>query len=221
MNRQDAIQHVSQLALEVRKSETETISKTWDLAYGLRDELLATFDAGRDHYRSFLATAATATKRTEGQVDNMVRATNIRDGLSKAQLSKVASWPYDSILVLAVSDKQAESASKVAGRKMSVSATRTAIISKAKGSSNTKTVRTAKRDVIGATKRTRSTSADATTKLAEQLREKYQQLTNEDGDNYDPMALIAGAQLAIEHGDGTADALLFLATNTTVAASAV
>lgn len=215
MNRQQAIKHVGQLSDLVRKSEQESISRTWDLAYGLRDDLLSTFEAGTEQYRAFLATAATATKRSESMIDNLVRATNVRDSLTKAQLTKVESWPYDSILVLSISSKQAEQAGK------SISATRTAIISKAKGTSNTKSVRKAKRDVVGTTKRTRKNGADATVALAEQLREKFEQLTNEDGDNYDAMALIAGAQLAIEHGDGTADALLFLATNTTVAASVV
>lgn len=204
--RKQALDTIRSLVAELRESESTTISRTWNLAYGLVDVLLPTYEAGPEAYKGFVATAATEIGRGEKMVQNLVRAVRIQRELTDSQRSKTDGWAYDAVLALAVSEKQANEYGK------SVTATRSDIIGKSK-SGGISDVRDAKRKVLGTSTRVRSDGAAATAKLAEAIREMFVQLTSEDGDGFNPLAILAGAQLAEDHGSGTADAILHLIAN--------
>lgn len=201
-NRNSIINRIKQTAAKLSANTAQGISLTWQLAEEFVS-LRSTFPAGKEGNAAFLSTASTASGKGEATVRNMVRAYEVREGLTAKQRESVASWPYDSVLTLAGKDV--------------TSAKRTSIIGKVQkgGTTNTKDVRRIKSQVMGTVKRDRQTSAEATVKLAEKIGEDVGKLLD---NGHDPMALAAGAELARNYSGDVRAAILFVAANRQTAA---
>src|SRR5262249_30066507 len=106
----------------------------------------------------------------------------------------VASFPVSSMLVF----------------RATTPAQRTAILKAANGSTNTKTLRSIKAKVVGKKQRRRTSSAEATQKLAQLIGPKVvRAILN----GHDPWSLAAGARFAQDTPGEVASAILFLANN--------
>lgn len=195
--RNTIIGRIKTTAAELQKNTAKGIALTWNLASDFV-ALQGTYPAGKDGNAAFVAAAATASGKGEQTVKNLVRAYEVREGLSAAQRGGVSDWSPD--MVLSLSD------SKLSGSQ------RTAIIKKVQkdGTRSPIEVRKIKRTVAGGSKRTRQTSADATSKLGEKVREEVEKML---ANGHDPMSLAAGARLAREYPGDVAAAILFVAAN--------
>jgi hypothetical protein len=207
MSRKQIIARVTRSAANLAKNAKQGVALRWVLAEDLL-ALRGTFAQGKSEGAAFLATAATAANIDESVVTNLVAAAEVRAGLTAKNRGRVESdsvlWPTDSVLCL----KGVDSAQ--AGR----------IIARAEkaGTTNTKSVRGYRREVLGTVKRQRQTGAEATTKLAAAISEQVQKLLK---NGHDPMTLAAGANLAREHSGDVAAAILFVAAQVKAAEKVV
>lgn len=134
-----------------------------------------------------------------------VRAGEILSQLSESQRTAVASWPIDGIKDLGPLDEDQ----------------RAAVLKLVKGTHpDTKTIRVAREKVRPMSMRNVASGAEKTTKLAERISERVLSAIGDDPTRY--VLLITGAQIAQDHkGEDVAAAMLFLSTQTAVAASVV
>lgn len=205
MNRTALIARVRKHGAALRTLGSKTVEVTWLLAEDLV-LLQGTYPAGSEGAAAFTAAASTASGKGEATIRNLVRACEVREGLTAKQKGQVTGWSYDMILSLA-------------DRKMTA-AQRTSVIARVEksGTRSPIEVRKVKRTVVGGSKRNRQTSADATTKLAEKIRGDVEKLI---GKGHDPVTLAAGCQLAREYSGDVASAVLFIAANVKQAAVVV
>lgn len=205
MNRNSLITKIKATQAKINTKSTEVQRLTWTLAEQFT-ALKATYQAGQE--KAFLSTAATATGRTEDSVRNLVAAFEIRQGLSAKNAPRVAEWPYDSVLALRPG-KNCGNAEQ--GR----------IITKAEkaGTTNTKSIRKFRAEVVKPTHRDRQSAAEATTKLAETIRKDVERLFK---NGHDPLAIVAGIELANTYSSQyLASAVRFLAVNARMPAKVV
>lgn len=197
MTRKSLIARITRTGAELRKLGAATVDKTWSLAEDLV-LLQGTFPQGKEGAAAFKATAATASGKGEQTIANLVRAVEVRNGLSAKQRDQIGGWSYDMVLSLAGKDLSAAQRTSLIG-KVEKTGTRSPI-----------EVRKIKRTVTGTKKRDRQTSAEQTTKLAEKIGADVAKLL---GNGHDPMTLAAGARLAREYSGDIAAAILFVAAN--------
>ena len=216
-NRTSILKRIRRHAADLRTLGSRTVAVTWALAEDLV-KLQGTFPAGKDGNAAFKATAATASGKGEATVTNLVRAVEIRDGLTAKQRASVAGWSYDMVLSLGTMAGEGEKVADVPAR--TATARRNSLISKVEksGTRSPVEVRKLKRSVTGTSKRDRQTSAEATTKLANRMKDDVAKLI---GKGHDPVSLAAGARLAREYQGDVASAILFLAVNAAKAAPVV
>lgn len=203
--RKTLLARITKLGAELKVLAGQTVEKTWMLAQELVS-LQATYPQGAEGAKAFYAAAATASGKGEATIRNLVRAVEVRENLTTAQRGKVGGWSYD--MVLSLADK------KMTG------AQRTSLIGKVEksGTRSPIEVRKLKREVVGTKKRERQSSAEATTKLAEKIREDVEKLL---ANGHDPVSIAAGCQLAREYSGDVAAAVLFVAANVKVPAKVV
>lgn len=214
MNRTTLLKRIAKRSATLGRLKSEEVRETWLMGEDAT-AAVATYPQTSEGRKAAKAAIATAAKRDEGMIENLLRAVKVRDTeLTKAQRAKVVSlgWSYDAVLVL--SGQGSKDAPYTTAQK-------TRVIAKAEktGTRNVVKVRGFKRDVVGGTKRNRRTSTDEKVALAKSIGEKVARLIA-DGDTY--MALIHGAQLAQDNeGKDVAGALTLIATQATKAAKVV
>lgn len=204
MNRKSLLARITKRQLRIRGAEQTRDRLTWEQAGDLV-LLRGTFAAGQD--KAFRAAAATAARKSESWVDNLVKAYEARESLTPAQRKLVADWTYDMVLSLRGKDM--------------TTAKRTSLITKVnkEGTRSPVEVRKHKRSIVGTTKRNRKGKAEQTTALAKSIGPAVAKLVKA---KHSYVSLIAGAQLAQDNpGKDIAAALLFLSTQASAAAKVV
>lgn len=199
LNRQTIIARVKDSAGKLAANVKAGVALRWTLAEDLF-ELRGTFAQGKDEAAAFLATATTASKLDESVVKNLVRAIEVRDGLTEKTRAQViaAGMPTDSVLPFAgLTAPQA--------RKLVEKAEKA-------GTTNTKTIRKLKAEIVGTPQRNRQTAPEATAKFVVEIREAVEVLLKD----HKVESLLAGIELRNSHPNGDLSAaVLFVAQNPT------
>lgn len=197
MTRKQYLNRIARTSAQIADLGRKAESAVWDRAeafYGL----MGTFPAGKEGFAAFLASAATAAKCDESLVKQAVAVVEFRNSLTAKQREGITDWPLGKVLTLSgkLTPKQ-----------------RTTLIDKGQ-TLNEKDLRAAKRKLNGTTKRTRQTSAEATTKLAAEIESDVRKLIAK---GHDALTLAAGARLQQDRTGDVAAAILFVAANAKIA----
>lgn len=200
--RQNILQRLTIAGAALAQNAVERVALTWAAAE-IAVELRETFGNSSEERKAFRATAATAAKVSESQIDLWTAAVDTRETLTTKQAENTATWNVDSVRLMS-NMSQGE---------------RTSLIGSAKkeGTQNVKVLREIKNKMNGKTPNKRNTkdSAAKTAKLAERMQDDVQKLLD---NGHEPTSLAAGAELARKYQGDVGSAIIFVAAQVRAAA---